>query len=138
MRGKDPSLRGDPSPTLRVCEDLDFAMASAGLRTAVTDWMRSGALAKRVRGSRRMVSAANLLLRVILSAASLRAESKDLAPSPAHQTKMSDSSTDDPTATASIRTQCQNPEIVDYARRTARDPSTPAAFAQDDRRGGSA
>jgi len=26
----------------------------------------------------------------------------------------------------------QNPEMIDYARRTARDPSTPAAFAQDD------
>jgi putative endonuclease len=29
----------------------------------------------------------------------------------------------------------QNPAMVDYARRTARGPSTPAAFAQDDGKG---
>jgi putative endonuclease len=28
----------------------------------------------------------------------------------------------------------QNPAMVDYARRTARGPSTPAAFAQDDKK----
>jgi hypothetical protein len=47
---------------------------------------------------------------VILSEASLRAESKDLARPP-------------------------RAWALDYARRTARDPSTTAAFAQDDRRG---
>jgi len=31
---------------LRVCEDLDFAMASAALRARVTDWTRSGCLGK--------------------------------------------------------------------------------------------
>jgi hypothetical protein len=42
------------------------------------------------------------------------------------------SSTDYPSATGSILTHSQNLEIVDYARRTARGPSSPATFAQDD------
>src|SRR5882672_6512216 len=74
---------------------------------------------------------------VILSGASLRAQSKDLARSSARQTEMSGSSTDpsvDRVDSYLSLTYRQNPEIVDYARRTARGPSPPAAFAQDDRR----